>query len=409
MSAPLNILCLAPYAPPMNAAEAIQLQRLIRALSPHVRGTLVSTATQSGSWSRDDASLAFPDLSLTPIRLRLPLHTLAHRLVTSHRLARLHRPDGMRWILACEKQVYAALRQTPDILYSRSQPYSAAILAMRIKRRLEIPWIMHLSDPWAGNLYRVPCPEDDAQEAACFNAADRIALTTASQAAFYRKKYPERAADIFVSPHCLPLPAEMPIGNATPRAQGQIRLVYTGNFYGIRSPEPLVRALERLRDTAPHVARGMHLDVYGHAQEDALRTLRRLPEMITIHGPIAYDAALQAQADADFIVSIEALIDHPLAGTYMPSKIMEALALAKPLLALTPPKSETATVCAEGYGWAFSPSEDKAIAGLLQRLWEAPEMLRRTAHTAPPSRFMPQQVAAELLAQMDNLCGRSSS
>lgn len=49
------------------------------------------------------------------------------------------------------KNVLSHVKEKPDILYSRSYPISSTLLALELKKKINVPWILHLSDrsaPW---------------------------------------------------------------------------------------------------------------------------------------------------------------------------------------------------------------------------------------------------------------------
>lgn len=157
MKNPAHLLLIAPSAPPENSPEAMQVGRFLAALDPAVRVTLVTTPIGAG-WARADDSLVTDRPGMQVITLRLPFHRFSHRVLSNWRLSRLHVPDADRWLPWLAGRVLAQMDGKPDVIYSRSAPFSAALLALTLKQRLRIPWLMHLSDPWVGSPYRSPSP-----------------------------------------------------------------------------------------------------------------------------------------------------------------------------------------------------------------------------------------------------------
>lgn len=402
----IQMLMIAPYAPPQNVAEAIQVRRVLAALDACMSGQLVTVEPLQVGWAKPDTTLELPLKRFTRTDLRLPCHQFTARALMSHRLAALHVPDAFWWLPLLTDHVQRKLHQRPDIIYSRSQPASAALLARRLKRALGVPWIMHLSDPWVDNPYRTPHPREAALEAACFADADRIAVTTESQAKFYIRKYPKRVSDIFVSPNVMADTSET-AGWMEQRRDcahdERLQLVFAGNFYGARTPEPLVQAIEQLRTQSPELLKRLRIDIFGQAQEAALAAIHRAPDVIHYHGPVSFREAYGAQHEADVILTIEPTLDHPLGPCFLPSKVMDCLALGKPMLALTPPASETARLCAEGYGWAVAPHDPVAIAQRLAQLIEETTGLRAATPKPAPARYRADEVAANLLMHAEQL------
>lgn len=366
MTRPMHVLLIAPSAPPKNSPEAMQVGRFLEALDPAVRVTLVTTPIVAG-WQREDSSLVIDRARMDVIVPSLPFHRVTQRIVANRRLSFLHRPDGDFWLSSYADYVLRHLRDMPDVIYSRSAPFSAAMLARRIKLKTGLPWLMHLSDPWSGSPYRKLTNSqalvDRKQEAACFKDADMITLTTEGQADYYRMRYPERAEQISVTPNMMPTIQSLP---STTRQPGPLRLVYTGALYGDRNPTPLLNALQRLHNEAREEANLIQVDFYGNMPPEMAERVLKTPHCF-VHGPVPFAVVSEKQAKADLLVTIEPDGDHRLFLDFMPSKNLDYLASGKPILAITPKGSETDRLCGLGHGWAFAPSEADSLAEQLRK------------------------------------------
>lgn len=403
MTAPLHILMIAPQAPPKNTPEAIQVRHLLHQLDRHVTGRLVTTAaTNQAGWVRTDHSLEMPLEHFDVQELALPLHRLAMRILLSHRMKYFHVPDPQFWITCMARSVVDSLARKPTILYSRSSPMSAAILACKVKRSLNIPWIMHLSDPWADSPDAPASPRNARYEAQCFAQADKISLTTEGQAAHYRQKYPAAAHKIFISPNMMAGDTKRE-QTSTPTSGDKLHLVYAGALYSKRSPTPFIQALSLLRTTHPELMSRLTLDVYGNAQDSVLEQLRAEPDIITYHGPVSFSDAIARQREADVVLTLDVDGPSPLYKSFLPSKVIECVSLGKPMLAITPDQSETARICEEGYGWAVAPSQPAQLATTLAKLITGLDEVRATTPKSPPQRYAASTVCATLLKQMQSL------
>ena len=405
----LNVLLVSPNAPPKNTAESIQVRRILAELDKRVAGTLV-TVSSTGSWSKQDASLELPLNHFDIQLLDLPFHRLTSRVLMSHYMARFHLPDAMFWITFLASRVIAKLKTRPNIIYSRSCPLSAALLASKIQRKLNIPWVMHLSDPWAENPHGITHPQHVKDEARCFHQASLTTLTTEGQADYYKKKYPDFAHKIIVSPNMMADEKETRAWvNPTqkPNNDERLILVYAGSLYGSRSPESLVQALEILRTTQPDILKKLRIDFYGNAHEECLQMLRRVPEVINYHGAVSFSKAYAALASADLALALDADMENPLCKTFLSCKITDFLALQKPMFAITPDGSEHERICNEGYGWSAPSSRPKEIAQRLAELVEKLPQLRAAAPKAPPEFYKAANVAETLVKQMRMLVSKA--
>jgi hypothetical protein len=406
---PMHLLLVAPFSPPMNSPEAMQVGRFLAALDPAVRVTLVTTPIVRG-WQWEDATLAIDRPGLRVITPSLPAHSLSQRVLANHRLAALHVPDSDFWFPWFTEQVAASLDEVPDVIYSRSAPFSAALMAQRLKRRIGKPWMMHLSDPWSGSPYRAfstrRAETDRTLEAVCIANADLIALTTEGQAEHYRVRYPDRLRDITVTPNMMPLTYSTP-APPVPRV-GLFRIVYTGALYGEREPSTLLTALRVLRDRAPDVASQIAVDFYGNMQPEVAAVIEATPGC-TSHGTVSFDVAAQAQAGAHALLTIEPGGKDPLLLHFMPSKNLDYMACRKMILAITPAGSETARLCSAGHGWVITPGDFSGLADLLFEL--ARTHAAGTSAPIPPdpqhSPYRAEAVTASVLQALQGLAARS--
>lgn len=409
---PMHLLLIAPSAPPLNSPEAMQVGRFLAALDPTVRVTLVTTPIVGG-WEWEDVTLAIDRPGLRVITPSLPAHRLSQRVLANYRLAALHVPDTDFWLPWFADQVAAQLNELPDVIYSRSAPFSAALLARRLKRRLNRPWMMHLSDPWAGSPYRVMSSQraasDKTLEAGCVADADLIALTTEGQAAYYRARYPDRAQAIIVTPNMMPL---LSSGVPQPSAptDGPFRLVYTGAFYGAREPSTLLTAMRAMHLKAPSIASQITVDFYGNMPTEIASAVDATPGC-TCHGPVSFQEAAQAQVNADALLTIEPAGNHPLLPHFMPSKNLDYMAFRKPILAITLAGSETARICSAGSGWTVSPGQPQALVEILLGLARARTAGIPTLIPPDPARspFRAETLTASILLELRGLAGAAVS
>ncbi len=399
---PVHLLLVAPCAPPKSGPEAMQVGRFLSALNPEIRVTLVTTPTVQG-WEQEDSSLAIHRSGLNVIILSLPVHRLTHRVLCNHRLAAWHMPDSDFWLPWFVDQVIERLDGVPDAIYSRSVPFSAALLAQRLKRRLGCPWMMHLSDPWSGSPYRHLPPRraasDLALEANCISEADHIALTTKGQVDHYRARYPQRAQSMSVTPNMMAWPIAASQAAPSPdyeSAQGRnLTLVHTGALYGSRNPIGLLKALDLLRLRSPELAKRIRVHFVGNLHSEIAALIDSAPEC-TSHRHVSFVQATRMQAQADIVLSIEPKATNSMYKHFLLSKVVDYLASGRPILALTPTDSLTANYCKKGYGWAFSPDDAAGIAEFLESLLSGKRLWQKVQVPPPPIELNPFTVTQDI-------------
>lgn len=369
----MHILLIAPGAPPKNAPEAMQVGRYLTYLDQSHRVTLVTTP-EEGGWVKADPGLHLELSNTRILTVRLPWHRYVKRLLANKRLAALHVPDADYWLRWQVGSVMRRLTTRPDVIYSRSFPLSAALLARALKRRLGVPWVMHLSDPWADGPYRRMTgwrgAMDQRLETGSFSEADAITFTTSNFCDFYQAKYPALASKMSVTANVMPIQADersASAGRLDP--VDRLHIVHTGAFYGLRGPGPVLAAMNKLEEFAPQQAGKIKFWFVGNMSDAQKREIAGSPSIeAVITGPLGYSETRTMQRRADLLLSIEPGSDEVLLKGVLLAKMVDYLAMRKPILALTPPGSVSAELCGRGYGWSVDPSVPESVARLLSTL-----------------------------------------
>ena len=125
------------------------------------------------------------------------------------------------------------------------------------------------------------------------------------------------------------------------RAATRLTLVHTGRFYdGIRTPEPLLRALAVLAKRRP-LARELRVTFVGPLVPAHRRLADdlALTDVVEFTGRVPFAESAARAAAADVLLVIDAPADDSL---FLPSKLIDYLPLGRPILALTPARGASA-------------------------------------------------------------------
>lgn len=278
---------------------------------------------------------------------------IAHRLDPEHRFTwRWLEPRKREWTLPALRQWSRERLQGFDLLLSCSQPHANHLLGLELKRRSGLPWIAYFSDPWTGNPY-ASYPSSQIRdlharmEREVVQAADLVLYTCEEMLRFVRGRQPllrERPAGVL--PHAF-VPDWYPERLRGPSKP--VRLLHTGNFYGPRTPDPLIDALLRLR-----AARGddeMPLRIVSHGgMENRHRERIRaegLDSLIELRGFVPYLESLALMREVDGLLLIDAPTEDAAESIFLPSKLIDYLGSQTPVVALTPGRGATARVLDE--------------------------------------------------------------
>jgi glycosyltransferase involved in cell wall biosynthesis len=276
------------------------------------------------------------------------------------------------WSLTGRRAIARAIvRERPDVVWATAPPQSAIFAAVGVARGARIPVVAELRDLWAGN------PFFDAGgrllrkvEAPALRGADAVVTVTPGCQETLERLHPALDVRLFHNGFDPSLPAlrrsRLPGAGDRPAT-----LIHAGMLYGDRSAAPLVRALAQpgLRDL-------VRLELIGAidpATQEAIRATERTLA-VTVTPPVRWREAIDRVLAADIGVVINS---RGTGGAMaLPSKLYEALALGLPVLALTPPESDTARLLrklGQDAGLAPPDNEDAiavAVMNLLQ--WPPP-------------------------------------
>lgn len=293
--------------------------------------------------------------------VRLPLHRLG-------KLA--HLPDTMRVLNGqALRRAIARHREAPfDAVLTWSTYHSVHLVGLSLKRRLGLPWLAHMSDPWVDNPFvnhsGLAGAVNRRLERKVIEAADRLLLTTPETVDLVMAKYPETWRQrVVVIPHGFE-PALYSSSTPPPLEGRPLVLRYLGNFYGIRTPEPLFAALRVALERAPDALAGVVVEIVGKLDPGMADTAlaRSLPNgLVRVMPPVGYRRSLELMETADLLL----IVDAPARlSVFLPSKLVDYLGAGRPIVSLTPQGASRRVTLDAGF-WAAPPEDPEASAEAL--------------------------------------------
>jgi glycosyltransferase involved in cell wall biosynthesis len=347
----MRILIVSISAPPKNAPESVQTGRYIQYLKRENDITLL-TSRVAGGWSPADAGLKKfiedvrrVEVGVLPYRMMV----LLKRIVPS-----LFVPDDeadfiWRWRSAIKK-----VDQKPDLIYSRSAPFSSALMARKLADHWECPWVMHLSDPWADSPFRNAGPRRVRHlelEEACIKRASAITLTSRKTVEWYTERYPDFASKFFLMPNVFDPET---INTEPPHDSPVFRLVFTGRLYGSRSLHSFIEILKDALRRWPRLLTSLEIILAGFFDKSNIEAVEEanLPN-VRYEGPVSLEAAMALQRSANMLLVIDSLEDDKRFDLFFPSKLLDYMAANRPILAITRSSSTTFDVVDGKLGVCF--------------------------------------------------------
>lgn len=311
-------------------------------------------------------------------------------------------PDHYReWALrAARESLRDRVFAGQDVLVTFGQPMSDHLAGLRIKRETGLPWIAHFSDPWADSPYRGNWPFvpwlNRSLERNVVEKADCVIFTSQETVDLVMRKYPsEWRSKAEVLPHAFDPDLYM---SSMEKTDQKIVIRHVGNFYKPRTPDVLIEALLFLRRMNPTMLDNIKVELIGRVEShfDLARIADEFPiGMFEIRQPVNYVQSLRLMRSADLLLVMDAPFDQ---NVFLPSKLIDYIGAARPILAFSPPGTSANLVSRLG-GWVANPSDKCEVAySLVEALesleafdrgkdWGNPEVRREYSATAVIDKF----------------------
>jgi glycosyltransferase involved in cell wall biosynthesis len=305
------------------------------------------------------------------------------------------------WALTGRRSVRAAIeREQPDVVLATAPPPSAMFASAASDT---LPLVVELRDLWAGNPYfdRGGSLLPALQRRVLRRAAAIVTVTEGCRETLVGL-HPELSSRIHILPNGFDPVLLKYRHAATPRRQGRATLIHAGALYGDRTAEALLAALGRAE-----MAQGIRLELLGAVDPRTRRAVGSLSGIdIVIQPPVSWEEATARMAAADVVVVINA----PGTGGDMaiPTKLYEALALGRPVLALARSGGDTARLLERlGQGAGLAPPDDPvAISAAIERLLAGRP---KPVPAAELTEFNRDRIAAGYATLLDEVATRSTS
>jgi len=374
-----RVLLVSYYFPPLAGSGVFRPLRLARHLPAAGWEVTVLAVGAKARVLRDEALLrevpartrVERTASLEPRTLLLALNRLGLRSLSRRIEPWLRIPDDQRgWVPFAVRRARRALRARPhDAVLTTSGPTSAHLVGLALARRLRVPWVADFRDEWTTNPYvRYPTAWhrrfNERLEREVLSESDRVVCVSAPWLDNLRSRAPGAPPEKFrVLPngydaaHFAGFPGERP---------DRFRIVYTGTFYGHRSPRVFLEALDGIVRENRIPAHDLEVVLVGHtagAAELGGPTARgvRVIEQRPFHETLDH---LRGAAVLLLVIPPEGG-----AGNHT-GKLFNYLAAGRPILALAPvPNVAVDLILESRSGVVARPDDPAAVADALVELY----------------------------------------
>jgi glycosyltransferase involved in cell wall biosynthesis len=376
-----KLLAISYSYPPKEEPRAIQVSRLLK----HLNASTVLVCEGEDGAGRNGLSDSESFLERT---LRVPFSPSSGRHFLNRLSSRIYLPVVSRtpdhlgpWKKSVLKTVEHLLNTQgyrPDVLMTFAFPLIDNIIGLELKRRFNLPWLAHFSDPWVDSPFRKDDPltrtlnarlEQDVIE-----HADRLVFTSQETAMLVMDKYRSTLrSKVRIVSHAFEPDL---FGRAPHTNNGRLHIRYLGDLYLTRTPQPLFQALETLSATEPELLSRFCFEIVGDVHELDMEQmgLSRLPEGLVVFRPrVNYAESLSMMTSAAGLMVIDAPVPKNTESVFLPSKLIEYVGADRPIIGLTPPGTASYLISRLG-GWVADPGSADQVAEVLRQyllfVWE---------------------------------------
>ncbi len=289
-------------------------------------------------------------------------------------------PEAWRQIAAWEAALAAGVeRFMPDAVFAMGAGGNLFALMALARAAPDCPWIANYHDPYPASLRpgayrrstRWVSGRQERMHRLILRRADALTFPSAR---LLRWVLGDESQGACVLPHiasdlahrCADRAPQPAVDPARP-----FRLVHAGTLLGPRSPHGLLEGLDRFFQQVPEARERTVLAQIGtvHHDHQALPAWKRLVAAGVLKPTterVSYGAACAAMRSAAATVVVEA--DMPM-SPFLPQKLADAVALQRPVLALTPRASAVSDLLGADHPLRVDPTDADGVARALAMLW----------------------------------------
>jgi glycosyltransferase involved in cell wall biosynthesis len=297
-------------------------------------------------------------------------------------------PDP-KWVwknAAFRKCDLLASSQKYDAFVSFAQPWTDHLVGLQVKEQSHLPWVVHFSDPWADSPY-IHASEwvknkRLEMEKAVVESADAVIFVSRQTADLVMQKYPDGwRSKTHIIPHGFE-PLEL-TATAPKDANQPVEFVYSGNFYGPRTPQTLLEAALHLIKEQKY-QNSFRIRFVGPVSPIIRKTALEmgLTGVVQFEGAVPFSKSQEFCEKADVLLVIDAPSES--SSVFLPSKLIDYLAFNKPILGITPLRGSSADLINQLGCPVVDPANVQGISDALARFIDA----RRNGPLTLPEQFL---------------------
>ena len=397
-----RILCIAPLFAPTADSEAFCATKMVGALlncgasvtvlsSSNIRADMPTDDSRGWTWAR-----AISIDIATPVR--------PNRLDSIVAASQFQTTRFARWVATV---VHTAVRlqktKNFDVVYSRSLPMIAHVAGFWCAKKLGLPWVANINDPWELNfLSGSAYPKFSAFTTRAYMFWLRRTLLNADMVTYpctglhdFHAKLAKLKHDAEIIPHIGSRP-EL----ASHKPNGQFGLVHAGKLGTSevtgRSAKSLLVGLKAFLEGSADAAGHTTLVLVGPEDEETQSWILKLNLQRNVQtvGKVNYESSLNYIASASVCILIESRMNESI---FFPSKLADYLVCGKPVLGISPRIGLAADLASRGELLRVGQDDPAAVHNAISILYS--EFKRGTLGARKPSVRVIEQLQGRSVAE----------
>lgn len=257
-------------------------------------------------------------------------------------------PDGSQLFLKPGLQKAQEIIKTDSKIthvISVGLPFTCHLIASKLKEIYpHLHWHQDIEDPfnysedfWVNNFSKYRQKNIEAERKA-FELSDSISVTNPVAQSIYKRLFLDCAHKQSV---IYPMFSDFNLSKTIDLDSDKIHIAYFGTFYeNVRSPEPLLTLLDRLKKDNKEQFKKVHIHFFGQQNRFSIpifNSFDSLKDHITLHGLKERDYCMSAMKKMDFLINVGNTTDY-----HLPSKVVDFLYFNKPLINILSSRNDAA-------------------------------------------------------------------
>lgn len=283
-------------------------------------------------------------------------------------------PDPqLLWLPGAAQALYArTLRDPPDVVFITAPPFSQFLLGPLVRLARRSALVLDYRDEWSTARSTYEMLEGgladrvgEQLETRLVHSATYVTTATEEFRENLLARFPKLSAERVVAIPNGYDPDDYPDELPEP-SPDKLTLVYAGTLFKLTSAQGLLRAIRRLAQREPELAKHLDVRFIGRIVDTELEHFEGMEELgVQRLGYVPHDQVLTEVAQAHIALCL--LDEVPGVERIYPAKIFELMHLKRPVLTLAPEGALTRLVQRCELGPVLGPRDEEAICQYLER------------------------------------------